>query len=132
MHFLGIAGMPRRIPDYPDIYWAWNYVSSVGSLVSVFGILVFLVIIYDLFSSNNLFFQVSNVKMCFILNLRYSKLINEFSKLDFKFTRFWLNLFFGKEKKRPDFYVFIKYNFFRHLLPRYGYIYLDRCMIKAL
>lgn len=101
-------------------------------MVSVFGILVFLVIIYDLFSSNNLFFQVSNVKMFFILNLRYSKLINEFSKLDFKFTRFWLTLFFGKEKKKPDVYVFIKYNFFRHLLPRYGYIYLDRCMIKAL
>jgi cytochrome c oxidase subunit I len=132
MHFLGIAGMPRRIPDYPDIYWAWNYVSSVGSLVSVFGLLVFLVIIYDLFSSNNLFFQVSNVKMLFILNLRYSKLINEFSKLDFKFTKFWLNLFFGKDNRGPNIYVFVKYNFFRSLTPRYGYIYLDRCMIKAL
>lgn len=46
-HFLGLAGMPRRIPDYPDIYWAWNYVSSVGSLVSLVGVGVFFYIIFD-------------------------------------------------------------------------------------
>ena len=45
MHFLGIAGMPRRIPDYPDEFAAWNSVASFGSMVSVWSILLFLYIV---------------------------------------------------------------------------------------
>jgi len=60
MHFLGLAGMPRRIPDYPDIYWAWNYVSSLGSLVSVIGVFVFFYLLWDVCFINSLFIQVNN------------------------------------------------------------------------
>lgn len=46
MHFLGLAGIPRRIPDYPDAYSGWNFVASVGSIISAFSVIIFLFIIY--------------------------------------------------------------------------------------
>jgi cytochrome c oxidase subunit 1 len=47
MHFLGLAGMPRRIPDYPDAYIGWNVVASYGSILSLVGTLVFFYMIYN-------------------------------------------------------------------------------------
>ncbi|MEM8915053.1 MAG: cytochrome c oxidase subunit I, partial [Pseudomonadota bacterium] len=48
-HFLGLAGMPRRIPDYPDAYAGWNMVSSVGAYISVASSLFFVfVVVYTL------------------------------------------------------------------------------------
>jgi cytochrome c oxidase subunit 1 len=47
MHFLGLAGMPRRIPDYPDAYAGWNAVASFGSYVSAFSALLFFYIVYE-------------------------------------------------------------------------------------
>lgn len=46
MHFLGMAGMPRRIPDYPDVYAGWNFVASMGAFLSGSGMLLFLFIIF--------------------------------------------------------------------------------------
>jgi len=42
MHFVGMAGMPRRIPDYPDAFAGWNIIASYGSYISAVGVLVFL------------------------------------------------------------------------------------------
>ncbi len=47
-HFLGLAGMPRRYIDYPDVFAGWNQVSSYGSYMSAIGVLIFL---YGVFSA---------------------------------------------------------------------------------
>ena len=57
-HFLGLAGMPRRIPDYPDAYAGWNLVSTYGSYISFAATLIFLfAIVYALFFGKK---EVSN------------------------------------------------------------------------
>jgi cytochrome c oxidase subunit 1 len=50
-HFLGLQGMPRRIPDYPDAFAGWNMVSSLGSYVSALGALVFLILVFRTFTA---------------------------------------------------------------------------------
>ena len=50
-HFLGLAGMPRRIPDYPDAFTGWNMVSSLGSYLSMFAAVFFLYVVYRTFTA---------------------------------------------------------------------------------
>lgn len=50
-HFLGLAGMPRRIPDYADAFLGWNRISSLGSVISALSVVVFLVIVRQMLSS---------------------------------------------------------------------------------
>jgi cytochrome c oxidase subunit 1 len=53
MHFLGLAGMPRRIPDYPDVYETVNAIASYGSYISLVGVFVFFYMLYLVFAGNN-------------------------------------------------------------------------------
>lgn len=46
MHFLGLAGMPRRISDYPDAFAGWNMVASIGSFISGASTLFFIFVVF--------------------------------------------------------------------------------------
>jgi cytochrome c oxidase subunit 1 len=50
-HFLGLAGMPRRIPDYPDAYAGWNMISSIGAFISAASAVFFVYIMIRTFTS---------------------------------------------------------------------------------
>ena len=51
MHFLGLAGMPRRYADYPEAFAGWNMVASIGSYISAFSALLFVFILYRTFTA---------------------------------------------------------------------------------
>jgi cytochrome c oxidase subunit 1 len=51
MHFLGLQGMPRRYPDYPDAYAHWNEVATWGYMIMIVGVAIFFVnILWSLFA----------------------------------------------------------------------------------
>jgi len=51
MHFLGLAGMPRRIADYPDIYSSINVIASFGSYISIVGVFIFFFFLFNILRS---------------------------------------------------------------------------------
>jgi cytochrome c oxidase subunit 1 len=46
MHFLGLAGMPRRIADYPEAFAGWNQVESIGAYISSASTVFFIFIVF--------------------------------------------------------------------------------------
>jgi len=43
MHFLGMSGMPRRIPDYTEAYAYWNKIATHGYEIMALGMGVFFI-----------------------------------------------------------------------------------------
>jgi cytochrome c oxidase subunit 1 len=51
-HFAGLAGMPRRIPDYPDAYAGWNMVSTWGAWITAVGVVLFYIVVWRTLKSS--------------------------------------------------------------------------------
>jgi cytochrome c oxidase subunit I len=47
MHWLGVAGMPRRIPDYPDAFYTFNKIASWGAEISAFSLVIFVFVVLE-------------------------------------------------------------------------------------
>ncbi len=47
MHFLGLAGIPRRYSDYPDAFTTWNVVARVGSMITTASVIYFVFILWE-------------------------------------------------------------------------------------
>jgi len=65
MHFMGLAGMPRRISDYHSAFAQWNTLSSQGAMISVVATLIFFVLVFHAFyiskPANNAHYPNQNV-----------------------------------------------------------------------
>jgi len=57
MHFLGLAGMPRRISDYPDSFAGWNNIASIGSFISVIATVFFFYVLFGIFKNEHIVYK---------------------------------------------------------------------------
>jgi len=66
-HFLGKNGLARRVPDFADGFSGWNSFKTLGSILTVISVILFLYIV-----SNTLFIN----KKFYLMPAKYSKFIN--------------------------------------------------------
>lgn len=88
MHFLGISGQPRRISDYPDAFAGWNYIASVGSMITLISIFLFIYIIYRQFTDKILESEntLTNLYSGYNGNLFQKKTLPHFFERDLEFA----------------------------------------------
>lgn len=79
-HFLGLNGIPRRYSDYPDVFVYWNIISSIGSMLSLLAVIIFVYIVWERIVMKYSLFEVYNVSS----SLEW---INGFPPLDHTFNQ---------------------------------------------
>ena len=90
MFWLGYAGMPRRVLDFPAVMGGWHSVISAGHLLSIAGMIAFFIMIFDSLRQaraalrNNFGISRFNTRLNFYL-YEYARNILNFQKSSFLF-----------------------------------------------
>lgn len=104
MHFLGINGMPRRIPDYTDFFADWNFIASIGSAISVSSVIVFFYLFFNLIKANKFITFV-----LLIFSITYDLMFNLKDKIFFNiFISFYNFLIIKVIKNIVNFIILFK------------------------
>ncbi len=102
MHFLGLAGMPRRIPDYPDAFAGWNQICSAGSFLSVFSTCLFFYLIFEMFVAEYVIAK-NNPWKHYPQEVSFTvpQTVSAFSFFPSKYKYFWCSWTMTNEFPRP-------------------------------
>ena len=80
IHFLGLAGIPRRYSDYPDAIYFWNYWARTGSIISAGAVLYLIFIVWEAL--------ISARPALFIINSSTSiEFLHSFPPLDHRYSQ---------------------------------------------
>jgi len=83
LHFLGLSGHPRRIPDQADYYQGWNEIATWGSSISIIATLLFFYIIFDIFAYGHLG-KKAPYSLKILTQMQFFELINKSKLIDVK------------------------------------------------
>jgi cytochrome c oxidase subunit 1 len=93
MHHLGLAGMPRRIPDFPDCYHEINNIATVGTLIVLVAVILTGIVFITLMSSQVVVSIVEPVVLSLSCSLRNNSrgIARYTSYMDSLITPMWLH-----------------------------------------
>lgn len=81
MHFLGLAGMPRRYIDFPDFIIKWNVLARWGSIISLIRILLFIFVIWERLVSHRVVLRRKKVSRSLELSHSYPPMLHRYSSV---------------------------------------------------
>jgi len=80
IHFLGLAGIPRRYSDYPDSFTTWNVVARVGSLITTVSVIYLIFIIWEAFRAQRVALRLKR-------NSRFLEVVHRLPPLTHSYER---------------------------------------------